>query len=63
MLDMRPMLVGVDVPVPTLDGRLVPYVNLDNAASTPAFVSVMDTIERFLPYYASVHRGPATSLD
>ena len=57
MLDLRSMLVGVDVPVPTLDGRLVPYVNLDNAASTPAFVSVMDTIERFLPYYASVHRG------
>jgi cysteine desulfurase/selenocysteine lyase len=57
MLDVRSMLVGVDVPVPTLEGRLVPYVNLDNAASTPAFVSVMETIERFLPYYASVHRG------
>jgi selenocysteine lyase/cysteine desulfurase len=57
MLDVRPMLVGVDEPVPTLDGRLVPYVNLDNAASTPPFRSVVDTIERFLPYYSSVHRG------
>ena len=32
-----------------LDGRLVPYVNLDNAASTPPFVAVIETIERFLP--------------
>jgi len=32
-------------------------VNLDNAASTPAFRTVTDTIERFLPYYSSVHRG------
>ena len=54
---LRSMLVGVDQPVPLLDGRTVPHVNLDNAASTPAFVSVMDAIERFLPYYAGVHRG------
>ena len=51
------MFVGVDEPVPILDGRLAPHVNLDNAASTPAFRSVIDTIERFLPYYSSVHRG------
>lgn len=56
-LDMRGALVGVDVPVPVLDGRLVPYVNLDNAASTPAFRSVAETVARFLPYYSSVHRG------
>ncbi len=55
------MVVGVDVPVPTLDGRMVPYVNLDNAASTPAFVDVAETVERFLPYYASVHRGTGYS--
>ena len=40
MLDVRALVVGVDELVPTLDGRLVPYVNLDNAASTPPFVSV-----------------------
>jgi cysteine desulfurase/selenocysteine lyase len=57
MLDLRGHFVGVDECVPTLGGRLVPYVNLDNAASTPAFVSVMDTIDRFVPFYASVHRG------
>ena len=56
-LELRGALVGVDVPVPVLDGRWVPYVNLDNAASTPAFRSVMETVERFVPLYASVHRG------
>jgi selenocysteine lyase/cysteine desulfurase len=56
-LELRGGLVGVDLPVPVLDGRWVPYVNLDNAASTPAFRSVIETVERFLPHYASVHRG------
>ena len=56
-LELRGALVGVDVPVPVLDGRLVEYVNLDNAASTPPFCSVVETVERFLPFYASVHRG------
>ena len=51
------MFVGIDEPVPVLDGRLVPYVNLDNAASTPPLVAVVETIDRFLPYYSGVHRG------
>ena len=34
--DLRHRIVGVDQLVPLLDGRQVPYVNLDNAASTPA---------------------------
>jgi selenocysteine lyase/cysteine desulfurase len=33
------------------------YVNLDNAASTPALRDVMDAVARFVPYYSSVHRG------
>ena len=60
-LAVRPVarceVVGVDEAVPVLDGRFVPYVNLDNAASTPPLRSVLDAVERFLPYYASVHRG------
>jgi cysteine desulfurase / selenocysteine lyase len=56
-LDLRREFVGVDYPVPVLDGQLVPYVNLDNAASTPALRSVVETVEEFLPFYASVHRG------
>jgi selenocysteine lyase/cysteine desulfurase len=43
--------------VPLLDGSCVPYVNLDNAASTPPLVDVMAKIEEFMPYYSSVHRG------
>ncbi len=54
---VRRRMVGVDQCVPVLDGRWVPYVNLDNAASTPAFRRVAVTVDRFLPHYASVHRG------
>ena len=56
-LDVRWEFVGVDHPVPVLDGQLVPYVNLDNAASTPALRPVVEAVEEFLPFYASVHRG------
>jgi cysteine desulfurase / selenocysteine lyase len=55
--DLRRAFVGVDHPVPVLDGQLVPYVNLDNAASTPALRSVLETVQEFLPFYSSVHRG------
>lgn len=55
--DLRQRIVGVEREVPLLDGRRVPYVNLDNAASTPPLVDVMEALERFLPYYSSVHRG------
>lgn len=50
-------MVGLDQQVPLLDGRLASYVNLDNAASTPALDDVLEAIQRFLPHYSSVHRG------
>ena len=56
-INLRDRIVGIEQKVPLLDGRMVPYVNLDNAASTPALRDVADAIERFLPYYSSVHRG------
>jgi cysteine desulfurase / selenocysteine lyase len=56
-LNLRDRVVGIDRPVPLLDGSQVTYVNLDNAASTPALQDVADAVNRFLPYYASVHRG------
>lgn len=34
-----------------------PYINLDNAASTPAFRSVAQAVQDYLPWYSSVHRG------
>ncbi|MEP7114835.1 MAG: aminotransferase class V-fold PLP-dependent enzyme [Ilumatobacteraceae bacterium] len=53
----RDAFVGIDQPVPLVDGSVAPFVNLDNAASTPALRSVVETIEEFLPFYAGVHRG------
>ena len=50
-------VVGTDVLVPVLDGARRRYVNLDNAASTPPLVAVRDAVERFAPWYSSVHRG------
>ncbi len=49
-LSLRERIVGIDQEIPLLDGRRVPYINLDNAASTPSFVDVWRAIERFLPY-------------
>lgn len=53
----RPRVVGMRSEVPLLTGKHVRYVNLDSAASTPAFTAVARTVERFLPWYSSVHRG------
>ena len=53
----RDRIVGLDEEVPLLDGRMVPYINLDNAASTPPLREVVDALQHFLRYYSSVHRG------
>lgn len=53
----RERIVGLDSKLPLLDGRLVPYINLDNAASTPPLRDVLEAVQRFLPFYSSVHRG------
>lgn len=54
---VRDRIVGLDRKVPLLDGRETTYVNLDNAASTPPFKAVVETLQEFLPFYSSVHRG------
>lgn len=51
------LFVGVGALVPLLDGASRKYVNLDNAASTPAMKAVQEAVDSFLPYYSSVHRG------
>ncbi len=56
-LNWKDRFVGIDQPVPLLDGTMAAYINLDNAASTPPLKEVMETLEHFLPYYSSVHRG------
>jgi selenocysteine lyase/cysteine desulfurase len=50
-------VVGSDTQVPLVDGRSVPYANLDYAASAPALESVAARVVEVLPLYASVHRG------
>ena len=56
-LNLRDQVVGLDKKVPVLNGQMIPYVYLDNAASTPALKVVLDKVNSFLPYYSSVHRG------
>lgn len=54
---LRHRVLGVEHPVPLLDGSTTTYVNLDNAASTPPLLDVMEVLRTFMPYYSSVHRG------
>lgn len=56
-MDWRDRVVGVDEPVPVLGGEPMPYLGLDNAASTPPLKTVMDAVNAFMPGYSSVHRG------
>lgn len=55
--DVRQRVVGVRQSVPVLDGGKRPYINFDNAASTPALQEVLDTVNDFMHWYSSVHRG------
>lgn len=57
MQDFRSLFVGLERQVPLLGGEKQVYINLDNAASTPAFKAVQDSVNGFLEYYSSVHRG------
>ena len=56
-LNMTERITGIDTYVPLLDGSSTRYVSLDNAASTPAFQEVLETVQRFMQFYSSVHRG------
>lgn len=49
--------VGENLIVETLSGKKVRYVNLDNTATTPAFIDVRDAVNAFTEYYGSIHRG------
>lgn len=52
-----PPVVGVSKKVPLLDGRQVPQIFLDNAASTKPFQEVSEFLETIQPYYSNIHRG------
>jgi selenocysteine lyase/cysteine desulfurase len=55
--DLRPNIMGIDTLVPVLDGSRVPYVFLDNGASSPSFRHVLEVMGEFIPFYSGVHRG------
>ncbi|PZG42163.1 cysteine desulfurase [Spongiactinospora gelatinilytica] len=52
-----PEVLGSDLEVPVKGGRLVPYANLDYAASAPCLAPVNAAVAAALPAYSSVHRG------
>ncbi|PIE53275.1 aminotransferase [Candidatus Fermentibacteria bacterium] len=54
---MRDRILGLDRQTPLLDGSTVTYINLDNGASTPPMMDSVEALEKFMPYYSSVHRG------
>lgn len=51
------LVVGVNAKVPIANGSYVTSINFNNAATTPPFVSVMEEINRFAPWYSTLHRG------
>lgn len=53
----RKLVVGVDKKVPLSNGTYTTAINFDNAATTPPFLSVMQEINKFAPWYSSIHRG------
>lgn len=52
-----PEVMGIDRQVPLLDGRFVPQIFLDNAASTKPFRAVSNFLQEIQPYYSNIHRG------
>lgn len=57
LADVRERIVGIHQQVPLLNGETRKYVNFDNAASTPVLRDVLDTVNDFMNWYSSIHRG------
>jgi cysteine desulfurase/selenocysteine lyase len=56
-VNYRNRVVGVDMQIPLPNGQKITPINLDNAATTPPFLAVLQAIEEFAPWYSSIHRG------
>lgn len=50
-------LIGADLEVPVVPSGTRRLVHLDHAASAQPLRAVIDAVNAFLPWYASVHRG------
>ncbi len=53
----RELIVGADTKIPLSNGQMVTSINFDNAATTPPFSSVLQSVVSFAPWYSSIHRG------
>lgn len=53
---LRSLVSGSDTLI-KINGEDRLFINFDNAATTPPLNSVIDSINKFSPYYSSVHRG------
>lgn len=54
---LRELIIGLNMPTTLTNGKQVPLINFDNAATTPPFRSVLEAIENYAPWYGAVHRG------
>ena len=55
--EVRGRVVGLDREAPLFGGATRPYINMDNAATTPPLRDVVECVAQFLEWYGSVHRG------
>lgn len=55
--NLHTLIVGYEKKVPLLNGEISQYINFDNAASTPALKPVLETVNEFMEWYSSIHRG------
>ncbi|MFA5523970.1 MAG: aminotransferase class V-fold PLP-dependent enzyme [Tissierellales bacterium] len=55
--NVRKNIVGIDKKVMLRDERKANYICFDNAASTPTLLPVLSTVNKFLEWYSSIHRG------
>lgn len=62
-LKMRDQVVGLDTTVKLANGNQKTTINLDNAATTPPFRSVLNAVNDFAPWYGTVHRGGGYKSD
>ncbi len=53
----RELIVGSETKIPLSNGQQVTSINFDNAATTPPFTSVLQSVVSFSPWYSSIHRG------
>lgn len=53
----RELIVGAETKIPLSNGQQVTSINFDNAATTPPFTSVLQSVVSFSPWYSSIHRG------